>query len=179
MSEQLDLENTRIYLNTYGDILCAFTHIGEEVYLSNDSDFGTYFKGKLIGITYVNVNDSTYTRYPFIGRTVGNSGLEISGNYMYFILEKDTKFKEKKLRPYGINEFFDKFTMLSRITFREKGNNDCIITCIVNGYRTRPVCIDVCLGVEWISLGTLFDKYEYKDKLGNWSPFGVLENEKD
>lgn len=89
-----------------------------------------------------------------------------------FVAEEEEK-KEKKYRPYTLNEFLTVFTMLSRITFREKGNNDCIITCVVNGYRTRLNITDVCLGVEWISLGTLFNEYEYKNTLGDWLPFGV------
>ena len=68
-----------------------------------------------------------------------------------------------------------KFPLLTTITMRKRGDNDCIVTSTFTGYRTRLICIDVCLGVEWISLGTLADGYEYKNTLGNWLPFGVEE----
>ncbi len=81
--------------------------------------------------------------------------------------------EEKSYRPYTLREFLSKFPMLTTITMRERGDNDCIVTCTFTGYRTRLICIDVCLGVEWVSLGTLADKYEYKNTLGDWLPFGV------
>lgn len=80
---------------------------------------------------------------------------------------------EKKYRPFTLNEFLVKFPMLTNITMREKGDNDCITTCAVTAYRTRVMNADICLGVEWISLKELFDKYEYKSTLlGMWIPFG-------
>ena len=68
-----------------------------------------------------------------------------------------------------------KFPLLTTITMRKNGDNDCIVTSTFIGYRTRLICIDVCLGVEWVSLGTLADEYEYKNTLGDWLPFGVEE----
>lgn len=83
--------------------------------------------------------------------------------------------KKKEFRPYTLREFLVKFPLLTTITVRKNGDNDCIVTCTFIGYRTRLICIDVCLGVEWISLGTLADEYEYKNTLGDWLPFGVEE----
>ena len=83
---------------------------------------------------------------------------------------------KKEYRPFTLNEFLVKFPMLTNITMREKGDNDCIITCAVTAYRTRVMSADICLGVEWISLKELMDKYEYKNTLlGMWTPFGVKE----
>lgn len=72
-----------------------------------------------------------------------------------------------------MREFLVKFPMLTTITMRKNGDNDCIITCTFTGYRTRLICIDICLGVEWISLGTLAKEYEYKNTSDEWVPFSV------
>ena len=85
------------------------------------------------------------------------------------------EIKKKEFRPFTLREFLVKFPLLTTITMRKRGDNDCIITCTFTGYRTRLICIDVCLGVEWVSLGTLADEYEYKNTLGDWLPFGVEE----
>lgn len=149
------IEDAKKYLHTYG------------YFADNIEDF--------YNLEYLNINELTGidedSKYPY--RNLDKQG------YIFkyflpcaFVADEEEK-KEQKLRPYSINEFFDKFPMLSKITFREKGNNDCIITCVVNGYRTRLNGIDICLGVEWVSLGTLFNEYEYKNTLGDWLPFGV------
>lgn len=98
-----------------------------------------------------------------------------SGRQHRYILPCEFVEQEKTYRPYTLEEFLNQFPMLTTITMRKNGDNDCIITCTFMGYRTRLICIDVCLGVEWISLGTLADGYEYKNTLGNWLPFGVEE----
>ena len=86
--------------------------------------------------------------------------------------------KEKKFRPYTLNEFLKEFPMNTTITMRKKGDNDCVITCTCTGYRTRIRGTDVCLGVEWISLGTLADEYEYQYMYSEiWKHFGVEEND--
>lgn len=96
--------------------------------------------------------------------------------WRFFIPEsKLLEIKKKEFRPFTLREFLVKFPLLTTITMRKKGDNDCIVTSTFTGYRTRLICIDVCLGVEWISLGTLADGYEYKNTLGNWLPFGVEE----
>ena len=90
--------------------------------------------------------------------------------------KSNLKPAEKKYRPFTLKEFLDKFPMLSTVTLRKKGDNDCIITCILTGYRHRLICTDICLGVEWISLGTLADEYEYLYMYSKiWKPFGVEE----
>ena len=95
--------------------------------------------------------------------------------YCYFLPAEWVK-SEKNYRPFTLNEFLVKFPMLTNITMREKGDNDCIVTCTVTAYRTRVMSADICLGVEWISLKELFDKYEYKSTLlGMWTPFGEEE----
>ena len=95
--------------------------------------------------------------------------------YSYFLPAEWVK-SEKNYRPFTLNEFLVKFPMLTNITMREKGDNDCIVTCTVTAYRTRVMSADICLGVEWISLKELFDKYEYKSTLlGMWTPFGEEE----
>ena len=96
--------------------------------------------------------------------------------FFYFVIPAfSVKVEEKVFRPYTLREVLVKFPLLTTITVRKRGDNDCIITSTFTGYRTRIICIDVCLGAEWISLGTLADEYEYKNTLGNWLPFGVEE----
>lgn len=102
--------------------------------------------------------------------------------YPYFIPEcylkpKDYPTpKEKKFRPYTLKEFLNEFPMFTTITMREKEDKDCIITCTFICYRTRIICTDICLGVEYISLGTLADEYEYQYMFSEiWKPFGVKE----
>lgn len=94
--------------------------------------------------------------------------------YCYFLPVEWVNL-EKKYRPFTLNEFLVKFPMLTNITMREKGDNDCIVNCAVTAYRTRVMSADICLGVEWFSLKELFDKYEYKNTLGDWKPFGEEE----
>lgn len=86
------------------------------------------------------------------------------------------KPKERKYRPYTLEEFLKEFPMRTTITMRKKGDRDCVITCTCTGYRTRIICTDVCLGAEWISLETLADEYEYQYMFSEiWKPFGIKE----
>lgn len=101
------------------------------------------------------------------------------GFYRFFLPEADLKSVEKKYRRFTLQEFLTSFPMLTDITIREKGNIDCVVVCTVTAYRMRITSNDICLGVEWFSLKELFDKYEFKDVLGNWQPFGVINEDKE
>lgn len=141
--------------------------LGTKGYFCNYCEFNDYVEGELEG----------FTRTDFLTTKEYANGDCVDTWFNYFIPADKVVFEEepKQIRAYTINEFLDKFPFLSIITLREKENNDCVLTCAFSAYRCRLICIDVCLGVEWISLGTLFDKFEYKDTLGNWLPFGVEE----
>lgn len=95
--------------------------------------------------------------------------------WRYFIPECRLKPKKKQFRPYTLEEFLNQFPLLTTITMRKNGDNDCILTLTFTGYRIRLISIDVCLGVEWISLGALAKAYEYKNDSGEWLPFEVEE----
>lgn len=177
MNKKLDLKNTRIYSSTMGDILYALMHVGEEVYLSDDEDFNTFTKGKLIGVRYI--SDwaySTYTEYPFVGSSVEDGGLVIS---KYFILAKDAKFKEKELRPFkSVQEFIKEIEceIGDVITFKRK-DLDAEYTMIFNGYALVKLlkgdALVVYLGAACYTLEELMDYLYYKD--GEWHPFGIIE----
>ena len=186
MNKKLDLKNTRIYSSTMGDILYALMHVGEEVYLSDDEDFNTFTKGKLIGVRYI--SDwaySTYTEYPFVGSSVEDGGLVIS---KYFILAKDAKFKEeKKLRPFKtLDEFFDKFDFNIGDTVTIKRTNcesekEYGETILFIGFRFHKYMdykesknTAIILGSNSYTFEELMNNYlYYKD--GKWHPFGIIE----
>lgn len=174
-SLDLDLENVRIYSNTKTDIEDAMNLIGEKVYLSDSENFDTYIKGVLIGVSYV--RDDTYTKYPYICR-IEDALIESHGQYKYFILEKDAKFKKKELRPFNsIQEFIEETECdigdIITITYI-KGKYKEIR--LFNGYRTH---LDT--NVTYVILGgTMYSFEELKDyhryyKDGEWHPFGKIE----
>ena len=174
MNKKLDLKNTRIYSNTVSDISYAFTHLGEEVYLSDDKDFNTFTKGKLIGVRYMSdCAYSTYTKYPFVGSSVEDGGLVIS---KYFIPTKDAKFKEKELRPFkSVQEFIEETEceIGDVITFKRK-DLDTEYTMIFNGYAlVKGDVLVVYLGTVCYTLEELMDYLYYKG--GEWYPFGIIE----
>lgn len=183
MNKKLDLKNTRIYSSTMGDILYALMHVGEEVYLSDDEDFNTFTKGKLIGVRYI--SDwaySTYTEYPFVGSSVEDGGLVIS---KYFILAKDAKFKEEEkekiLRPF--KDVIEFRTVTGRgiggvITYKKK-NNDAEYTVLINGYvRLNDNVLGIYLGRRSYTFKELRDDYLYLHvdaSSSEWKPFGIIE----
>lgn len=126
-------------------------------------------------------SDINLCKYGTLGTVLGDQQEcfymnETDDTFSFFIPEYFVKPKEKKYRPFTLKEFLDKFPMLTTITMRKKGDNDCIITCTLTGYRNRLICTDICLGVEWVSLGTLADEYEYQYMYSKiWEPFGVEE----
>lgn len=174
MNKKLDLENVRVYSNTKNDVADAINLIGQMVYVSDDTDFRTYIKGKLFGVSYV--GDNVYTKYPFVCEN------EKSVHYKYFILEKDAKFieeKEKKLRPFksiiefgwetGCKELGD------TITFKMI-NGKFDETSIFTGYRTlwEKNQTIILLGGMGYTLEELKEDYLYfKD--GEFHPFGIEE----
>lgn len=156
-------------IKSISDILTCFDieeskqYIGQKGYFSNDIEHYRCLDSTKYGIL-TEIRDSHY------------QFKEDNNSWRFFIPESRLlKDKKKEFRPYTLREFLVKFPLLTTITMRKNGDNDCIITSTFIGYRTRLICIDVCLGVEWISLGTLADEYEYKNTLGNWLPFGVEE----
>lgn len=92
--------------------------------------------------------------------------------WRYFIPECRLKPKEKKYRPYTIEEFNDEG--FEFVVFREKNNPSNENHVRYNGYRNR-LGIIVILGNISYSLDDLFADFELLDDDGNWKPFGVEE----
>ena len=146
----------------------AEQYVDSKGYFTNDIDEYRRLDDCYYGTLNVVDNNSSI---PYLNK-------DFSRYFSFFLPEEFVKQKEveKKYRPYKLNEFLKEIPMHTVITMRKKGDNDCIITCTFTGYRTRIICTDVCLGVEWVSLGTLADEYEYKNTyIGDWKPFGVEE----
>jgi hypothetical protein len=156
-------------IKSLSDILTCFDieeakqYIGQKGYFSDDIEHYRCLDSAKYGIL-TEIRDSHY------------QFKEDNNSWRFFIPEsKLLEVKKKEFRPFTLREFLVKFPLLTTITVRKNGDNDCIVTSTFIGYRTRLICIDVCLGVEWVSLGTLADEYEYKNTLGDWLPFGVEE----
>ena len=135
--------------------------------LSAFSDLKNCVDGNLVAID----NDS---ESPFLSGVV-DGGCIIKGNFSFFTSVDNVK-SEKKLRPFKLQEFIDKFGFGSRIRYRHK-SNVCVYTGIFNGYEEyndSSVC--VCIGVHSISLQMLFEEYEFQTAYTeDYEPFGVEE----
>lgn len=179
MTKQLDLSGVRIYSNTKDDARDAMDLIGEEVYMSDDADFGSYFKGYLVEVKYANG-----ITHPFRG------GIEmLIAQYKYLILAKDAKFKENKeekerklrLRPFrDIGEFRHTLgcAVGDVITIR-RIDKPSEVTCIFNGYRiiledNKADATNVFLGAMSYTFKELKDRYLYLSG-GLWKLFGIEE----
>lgn len=92
MNKPLDLNNVRIYSNTKYDILDAMDLIGQDVYVSNFSDFHTYDICNLAGVAGIKYIESDSCHF-LVDRDKGDLGFH---KYRFLILAKDAKFKEEK-----------------------------------------------------------------------------------
>ena len=85
--------------------------------------------------------------------------------------------KEKKIRPYTLAEFCDKFRIGCPINFRPRGD-DAIGYLMLLGYwrgqnKDREAAW-IYIGRGGYTLEELFECYEwYEDETGDWRPFGV------
>ena len=102
--------------------------------------------------------------------------------YAFYIPESSLKSeeKEKKFRPYTLQEFLKKFHVGQPIKFRQKRAVGYERYLIVNGYsrdgwngQSTPY---ICIGNVLYSLDALFIDYEYNDNCTeDFKPFGVEE----
>lgn len=86
-----------------------------------------------------------------------------------FVEEK----KEKKYRPYTIEEFCNEGFEI--IVFREKNNPLMKYHVRYNGYIKGDIFYKVILGNISYTFKELFENFEYLDSDGEWKPFGVKE----
>ena len=98
--------------------------------------------------------------------------------FRYFIPEYFVKPKEKKYRPYTMQEFLKKFPIGKPIIFRQKRATLYERYLLINGYsyddwNGLPTPY-ICIGNILYSLDALFVDYEYKeDCTEDFKPFGV------
>ena len=96
-----------------------------------------------------------------------------------FVKELESE-KEKKFRPYTLEEFCGKFTVGRPINFRKKDNVGNEQYLILNGYITvkefdRTVHY-IYIGSASYILNELFSEYEWQElSTHDWTPFGVEE----
>lgn len=135
--------------------------------LSTFSDLKNCVDGNLISIE----DDSDR---PFISG-VFDGGCIIKGNFSYFTSVDNVK-SEKKLRPFKLQEFIDKFGFGSKIRYKHKGY-DCVYTGMFNGYEEYGGDDDwVNIGSHSLRLKTLFEEYEFQTAYTeDYEPFGVEE----
>lgn len=100
-------------------------------------------------------------------------------HWRYFIPECRLKPKEKKYRPYTLEEFLNEgFEVLNEgfeiIVFREKGNSLTEYHVRYNGYRKYENVYNVILGNISYTFDDLFEDFE-RFYNGRWFPFGVKE----
>lgn len=88
--------------------------------------------------------------------------------------------KEKKHRPYTLQEFKDIFTIGQPIKYRRKGNVGLENEIVLDGYsheqRGDQIFTYIFIGVEEYTLQELFENYEWqKHYTEDFQPFGVEE----
>ena len=93
-------------------------------------------------------------------------------HWRYFIPECRLKPKEKKYRPYTIEEFCNEGFEI--IVFREKDCPSREFHLRYNGYRKCDNVYKVILGNITYTLSDLFEDFE-RFYNGRWFPFGVKE----
>ena len=103
--------------------------------------------------------------------------------FQFFIPENELLPKEKKYRPYTLEEFCNEGFEI--VVFRNKNDesleyhvryNGYIKSRVRhNGYRTCNDNLYIILGNVNYTLKQLFDDFEYLDDDGEWKPFGVEE----
>lgn len=122
-----------------------------------------------------NINEDT-PDYPFNLQVKPNCS-KFSYRYRFF-LPVDKVRKEKKWRAFTLEEFLNRFSIGTKISFRRRD-----ITRSTYGlFEGCQTDIDetetyhkIIICNLWYTLDDLFEKYEYLDEHGDWQPFGVEE----
>ena len=94
--------------------------------------------------------------------------------FQFFIPESELLPKEKKFRPYTLEEFCDKFHFGYGIILRPKDLRSMELHVVYNGYKilTASNKTEFYLGRAIFTLSELFEGYERFEN-GQWGPFGV------
>lgn len=132
-------------------------YIRKECYFTNDiSKFSCITDALAKGtLTSIKDNDEPYQHKGILSEF--NSS---------FILPCEWVIKEKKYRPYTLQEFIDKFTVGQPIKYREKGNEGSERYLILNGYqheqRKGQTTTFIYIGSYPFTLDELFNAYEWQ-----------------
>lgn len=122
---------------------------------------------------YSNLNKCGYGKLI----TIGNSDIPYkggNGKYFRFFLPESAVKKEKKYRPYTLEEFFNEGFEV--VVFRHKNDDSLEYHVCYNGYVKYDNGVYlIVFGNKLYSLNELFENYEYLDDDGKWKPFGVEE----
>lgn len=145
-------------------------YIGFNVYGADDvncfNDLDSCYFGALKHVD----DDANYSFVIDSGRPGGTMP------FRYMILEKDLEpqAKEKKYRPFTLEEFQQFFTIGQPIKFRRKAYRELIHNVMFIGYREDDMGLIVLLGNASYFLEELFEEYEYFFENGKtWVLFGV------
>lgn len=101
-------------------------------------------------------------------------------SYQWFFIPESIlkpKEKEKKWRPFTLDEFRARFPLLSLVTYRTIGEDSVHTECFTGyEYKNEQKTAKVNLGGEMhYALEVLFTACELKDEDGKWTPFGIEE----
>ena len=92
--------------------------------------------------------------------------------FRHFIPECFVEPKEKKFRPYTLEEFCNEGFEV--VVFRHKNDESLEYHVRYNGYLKYDNDVYlIILGNKLYPLNELFENYEYLDDDGEWKPFGV------
>ena len=124
--------------------------------------------------------DIRFCQYGTLGCVLGDQQESFCMNetgaiFSFFIPEYFVKPKEKKYRPYTIEEFCNEGFEV--VVFRHKNDESLEYHVRYNGYikyDNGDVYL-IIFGRKTYPLNELFENYEYLDDDGEWKPFGVEE----
>lgn len=144
-------------------------HIGKKGYFANEIS------------SFCDINKC---KYGTLGTVLGDQQesfymSETEESFSFFIPECFVKPKEKKYRPYTLEEFQKIFTIGQPIKFRFIGINT-EKTLLLIGYEifyedNNPETY-ILIGYETFKLDELLEEYEWQEPGSNvWKPFGVEE----
>lgn len=91
--------------------------------------------------------------------------------YDYFIPEKLLNPVEKKYRQYTPSEWKNNYNIGQWIHYRHENFE---YTLLYLGFKETKEFFEVNIGGKWYNLYELFTYFE-EDVLGEWKPFGVLD----
>ena len=148
----------------------AEQYIGKRGYFTDDifdfSNLDNCCDGMLVSVEA----DNSHPYYCGIS----DEGVIVKGNFSFFLSAEfvEEKPKEKKYRPYTIEEFCNEGFEI--IVFREKNNPLMEYHVRYNGYKKYDNVYNVILGNIGYTFSDLFEDFE-RFYNGRWFPFGVKE----